>query len=161
MKERATTRMPTSVIINTEIASKVDQQFQPLLPKTPSMARTIQVDIHIKLIFDFRFRNFLFFPTCTKHHFMCCYYVLQRARRRHLPAEPATIQDIKLEGPWTKSTGGEDWIICQPSDGTDMVIISTPSNIRHLAAARTWYQDGTFDSAPSPQFKQVCLSFTK
>ena len=81
---------------------------------------------------------------------------IQRSRRRHLPPLPESAGDLILEGPWTRSAAGEEWLVLSPTPGDDepMLIIATPGNLRYLAAANTWYADGTFSVAPK-LFAQV------
>ena len=67
------------------------------------------------------------------------------------PPAPKSITDIKLDGPWSKSHSGEDWVICDPStshDDNPMIILSTVNNLRLLAAASAWYGDDTYNTAP-------------
>ena len=82
----------------------------------------------------------------------------QRARRKHLPASPASPLAIELDGVYGKTEGGEPWVLTKPSDQeAGILVLATTSNLRHLTSCTLWFQDGTFDVAPA-MFDQVKIN---
>ena len=56
--------------------------------------------------------------------------------------------DINLPEEYQKTYSGQDFILHAENDNKFM-IFATLDNLRHLAAADTYYGDGTFNSCPS------------
>ena len=69
----------------------------------------------------------------------------QRIRRKNLPPESESVQDLKLEGKWCQ-VNGEDWVIHENTQGDHpCIILATKANIRYLRQSSVWYGDGTFE----------------
>ena len=71
---------------------------------------------------------------------------MHRARQEVMPPVPATRQDIILEGEWTETCTGTNFLLHKDEE---LVIFSTDDNLRQLAQSSTIFMDGTFKSTPS------------
>ena len=83
---------------------------------------------------------------------------VKRFIRRHVqtgrPKDPASSQELLIEGTEWELTGGEQpeqFLIYDsgPEDVNRIIIFGTELCLRKLADARTWYMDGTFKVAPA------------
>jgi len=82
---------------------------------------------------------------------------LRRQKRKALPAEPAELKDLQVDGEWAMTGGPNDTSAQRPfliyDSGADradrIVVFSSPEQLRHLALADTWFMDGTFSTAPN------------
>ena len=74
-----------------------------------------------------------------------CKSQMNRARRRTLPTLPQTRADVHLEGEWSRTKRGDDFVVHQDEE---MVIFSTTENLERLAGSDTIFIDGTFKIAP-------------
>ena len=84
---------------------------------------------------------------------------IQRERRRHLPAAPKTVEEIKLEGHWRETHAGEDWVIFEEmTDDGKILMFSTAENLQKLSSSSAWFGDGTFSVTP-PLFYQFFTIF--
>ena len=69
-------------------------------------------------------------------------------RRMRLPPLPSSRANICLEGEWTKTASGDDFLIADDGDDDKVLIFATDDNIRQLCRADTVYGDGTFQTCP-------------
>ena len=67
-------------------------------------------------------------------------------RRKKFPPLPQNRSEVNLQGEWSLTSTGEDFIV---SHQEDIIIFSTDSNLRRLASADTLYMDDTFEMCPS------------
>lgn len=74
---------------------------------------------------------------------------LYHQRSLSRPALPKTTADINLQDKWCTTTAGEQFLLPDDNIHPRMLIFSTTSNLRHLAAADTIFCDGTFYACPS------------
>ena len=63
-------------------------------------------------------------------------------------------QHIILEGPWTQTTTGEEFLLFDDGDNNRIITFGTSQNLIDLANAETLCCDGTFYTCPS-QFQQT------
>lgn len=90
---------------------------------------------------------------------------LRRERSRHMPRDPANIEDIIIEGQWS-TTGqgglGEIFLLHDNGIGSDerVIVFATRNNLRYLCEADTWFVDGNFAMAPR-HFAQVYVLLAK
>jgi hypothetical protein len=79
---------------------------------------------------------------------------LYRSRAKRLPGVPHTRAEVNLEGEWTQTIDGRDYVLA--NDGIDdrLIIFGTMQNLRLLCHAATIFMDGTFKMAPE-MFCQV------
>ena len=85
---------------------------------------------------------------------------LRRQKRAILPADPLTLEDLKLDGKWTM-TGGlnpQTFLINDSvfGDSDRLIMFSSPKQLRHLALADTGLMDGTFSVSPK-HFTQLYI----
>lgn len=75
------------------------------------------------------------------------------ARRRHLPKNPTTVQDIDLVGfqPQLLLPSGESFVLDDTGneDPNRMLILGSNDGLRRLAGSAQWHIDGTFRIVPS------------
>ena len=65
-------------------------------------------------------------------------------RRKNLPPESESAQDLKLEGKWCQ-VDGEDWVIHENTQGDHpCIILATKVNIRYLRQSSVWYGEKIF-----------------
>ncbi len=74
---------------------------------------------------------------------------LYRQRAKLVPILPKNRQDIHLEGKWTQTTTGEQFLLVDDGDEQRVLIFATRDNLMELSASSTWYMDGTFYASPS------------
>ena len=92
---------------------------------------------------------------------------IKRATRRQkgkkFPADAKSISDFVIKEDWVRTNGddGEKFLIFDSGNILGkkesierVVIFATPTTLQHLAAAKSWYMDGTFKTAPSKLFTQ-------
>jgi len=88
--------------------------------------------------------------------FYSCKTALYHSRSKTLPKLPATRTDIDLQGEWTETMTGQNFLLCD--DNNDMneriIVFATDDNLRNLGASTVVIGDGTFYSSPK-QFSQV------
>ena len=70
---------------------------------------------------------------------------LYRHRRKRLPPMPATIDDVSLTGEWSKTLGGQRFLV---KSEDNVHVLATNDNIKLLAESEELYMDGTFKSSP-------------
>ncbi|XP_062591979.1 uncharacterized protein LOC134253475 [Saccostrea cucullata] len=75
---------------------------------------------------------------------------LYRARRKQTPPLPKTLTDIKLEGKWTETETGQQFLLLDDTFlNTRIITYATTDNLGDLAASETFFCDGTFYTCPS------------
>ncbi len=79
---------------------------------------------------------------------------LYDARRSRIPKIPHSKADISLEGEWTTTVDGREFVIANDREEDRLLIFGTTQNLRHLCAADTIFMDGTFKAAPE-MYQQV------
>jgi hypothetical protein len=72
---------------------------------------------------------------------------MYRQRQKHMPPLPSIRSDIKIPEIFKQTLAGEDFVIDCTADN-DLIIIGSPSNLKHLYQAKIVTMDGTFDGAP-------------
>ncbi|VDH96256.1 Hypothetical predicted protein [Mytilus galloprovincialis] len=82
-----------------------------------------------------------------------CKSSLYRQRNTELPRQPATRQDIDLQGEW-RETSGQNFVLSEDGDINKILVFGTSDNLRHLSQANTIFADGTFYASPV-LFKQL------
>ncbi|KRX70386.1 hypothetical protein T06_14717 [Trichinella sp. T6] len=68
-------------------------------------------------------------------------------RAKRFPRLPEHRHDLVLADQFKTTKSGEDFLLCQ-SNSRHILIFATGTNIRLLAACRTWGMDGTFKIVP-------------
>ena len=81
---------------------------------------------------------------------------LQRQRSSLLPPIPETIDNVLVEGEWTRTWRGRDFLSHQDNDW-GILVFGTSRNFARLERCQDVYIDGTFKTAPHPytQFMTV------
>lgn len=74
---------------------------------------------------------------------------LYRARRKQTPKLPTTTTDIQLEGKWTQTTTGQQFLLFDDTQGPRIIAFATTENLTHLSTSDRIYCDGTFYTCPS------------
>lgn len=70
-----------------------------------------------------------------------CKSTLYRQRGKEIPKLPISPQNIVLEGKWTRTNAGDNFLMADDGEDSRIVIFGIDSNINYLAAG---YMDGTF-----------------
>ncbi|XP_071150903.1 uncharacterized protein [Mytilus edulis] len=86
--------------------------------------------------------------------FTACKSSLYRQRNTELPRQPATRQDIDLQGEWRETSTGQNFVLSEDGDINKILVFGTSDNLRHLSQANTIFADGTFYASPV-LFKQL------
>ena len=75
-----------------------------------------------------------------------CRSSLYRNRAKQLPKLPVTQNDINLDGPWSESSAGDRFLLCDDTDdlGARLLVFVTDDNLQKLSSAPVLYGDGTF-----------------
>lgn len=86
--------------------------------------------IHSYKIYEPNFHITSLFPTiyACKSTFYC-------QRGKEIPKLPISPQDIVLEGKWTRSNAGDNFLVADDGKDSRIVIFGTNSNINYLAAS--------------------------
>ena len=84
--------------------------------------------------------------------------IIRNVQRGVLPKDPATLQELTIDGEWSQTSREEPFLIHDSGPGSHNMVIVFASEIglRHLATKDTWYMDGTFKVAPK-LFEQVYI----
>ena len=71
---------------------------------------------------------------------------IRNTQRAHLPKEPKTIDDFALDGEWTKTKGGQQFLIHDSGSEVEkrVIVYASDEGLRHLATNSSWYMDGNF-----------------
>lgn len=69
--------------------------------------------------------------------------MLYNARLSQTPRLPKTIQDVTLEGKWTKTTTGEEFLLIDDGDQSRIITFASTDNLIDLCNAGTLFCDGT------------------
>ena len=77
-----------------------------------------------------------------------CKSQFYRERSKDRPVLPKRRQDIRLEGEWTETSAGEQFLLIDEGEENRMLVFATQTNLEHLCNARTIYADGTFYTCP-------------
>jgi len=88
--------------------------------------------------------------------FYSCKTALYHSRSKTLPKLPATRTDIDLQGEWTETLAGQNFLICDDNNDRNerIIIFATDDNLRKLSASTIVIGDGTFYTSPK-QFTQL------
>lgn len=78
---------------------------------------------------------------------------MQRARSATLPAIPANLDDVHVQGIWSETWAQERFLLHVDNDW-GILVFATDENLQRLRQCRTVYMDGTFKSCPRP-YNQV------
>ena len=70
---------------------------------------------------------------------------LYRSRQAKFPPLPQRREDINLEGEWSQTTTGRNFLV---HSGEDIIIFSTEDNLRKTSSAKCLFMDGTFEMCP-------------
>ena len=70
---------------------------------------------------------------------------LYRSRQKKFPTLPRRREDINLDGEWSQTQTGENFVAHHVDD---MIIFTTDENLRRLSSAKTLFMDGTFEMCP-------------
>ncbi|CAG0900554.1 unnamed protein product [Darwinula stevensoni] len=69
-------------------------------------------------------------------------------KRTEIPELPPTVADFQVDGSYSCTTEGVDWLIHDHvHNALRMMIFATPKNLEYLHHATTWHGDGTFGIA--------------
>ncbi|XP_060070749.1 uncharacterized protein LOC132550676 [Ylistrum balloti] len=71
-----------------------------------------------------------------------------RSRKKTLSPIPNTRPEVQLEGKFTQTTSGEQFLQANDGDNDKILIFTTDENLVHLCSAEIVYCDGTFYTAP-------------
>lgn len=76
--------------------------------------------------------------------------ILKRQRSQDIPKLPQNQRDVTLDGPWSKTIGGDRFLLQTPViSENEMIVYATDSSLLRLADCKTIYLDGTFQTCPS------------
>ena len=78
---------------------------------------------------------------------------LKRKKTQNVPPIPATIDDVRFNGPWKETWDGQNNLM-HLDNNWGIAIFGTRKQTKMLRRAKTLYVDGTFRSAPHP-YKQI------
>lgn len=81
--------------------------------------------------------------------FQSCKDQFYNQRHKTLPALPTSLADLQLQGEWTETTTGQQFLLADDNTNGRILLFSTQQNLTHLAAADTVYGDGTFHVCPA------------
>ena len=74
---------------------------------------------------------------------------LYKNRLNCFPKLPTKIEDIKIEGEWSKTVNKEDFLVSQVKNKKDSAIIfCSKIGLEILSKAKRWHSDGTFETSP-------------
>ena len=73
-----------------------------------------------------------------------CKSQLYRERSKDRPVLPKRRQDIRLEGEWTETSAGEQFLLIDEGEENRMLVFATQTNLEHLCNARTIYVKACF-----------------
>ncbi|CAG2211700.1 unnamed protein product [Mytilus edulis] len=85
--------------------------------------------------------------------FPSCKNTMYNKRKKNLPVLPKTVDQINIDGIWTRTTKGDPFLLTDDNTVGRMLIFSTQKNLTHLSAADIIYGDGTFYTCPSLFFQ--------
>ena len=74
--------------------------------------------------------------------FMSLKSSLYRNRHSRLPPLLKTRDEIRVEGDWTKTLTGENFLLCDDGDSNKILIFGTQENLLKLSGLNTIYVDG-------------------
>ncbi|WAR15649.1 hypothetical protein MAR_005754, partial [Mya arenaria] len=74
---------------------------------------------------------------------------LYKERSKLRPVLPTSTANIQLEGEWTQTTAGGEFLQINIDETNKMLVVATRTGLQHLCAANTIYADGTFYTCPS------------
>jgi hypothetical protein len=77
-----------------------------------------------------------------------CRSTAYRHRRQRIPPLPQTRENIILEGEWTETIGGDNFIIANDGEAEKLLIFGSVDGLLKAARAQTLYMDGTLYVAP-------------
>ncbi len=81
-------------------------------------------------------------------------YSLYLSRSKRIPRIPHTREDVHLDGEWTETLDGRNFVLVNDGDAERMIIFATQQNVRLLCDVDALFMDGTFKMAPE-MFHQV------
>lgn len=81
--------------------------------------------------------------------FQTCKTALYKERSKLRPVLPTSTANIQLEGEWTQTTAGGEFLQINIDENNKMLVFATRTGLQHLCAANTIYADGTFYTCPS------------
>ena len=77
---------------------------------------------------------------------------VQRQRTKLIPMEPASIEDLVIDGEWAETANDtpQRFLIHDNGQNADsrIIVFASPTALRNLAHADTWMMDGNFAMAP-------------
>nr|XP_054757171.1 uncharacterized protein LOC129263283 [Lytechinus pictus] len=82
--------------------------------------------------------------------------ILDRERRRDLPPVPRNIEDVRVEGEWTRTWNGLDFLSLV-DNANGLLVFVTLSCLHILAEVSVVFIDGTFKTVPRPYTQLVTL----
>ena len=68
--------------------------------------------------------------------------------RERTSTTPKSIEEFKLEGPWTQTKNGDNFILANDGSSDRILLIGTDDNLRKCCAAQKVFCDGAFYSSP-------------
>jgi hypothetical protein len=81
---------------------------------------------------------------------------VQRYRAQYMPAIPAVIEDVEIDGQWRKTWKKERFLIKLDNDW-GIAVFTTRRMLTAMQAAQCLYLDGTFCTAPRPYMQMVTI----
>lgn len=75
--------------------------------------------------------------------------ILYRQRSRLLSNLPKSTNDIDLQGQWTQTSAGQQFLLADESNGPRILVFATQKNLQFLADNNTLFGDGTFFTCPT------------
>ena len=75
--------------------------------------------------------------------------IMGRERRSHVPPTPASIQDVVIDGEWTKTWSGAQFLLHLDNDW-GVAVFATEENLQRLQKCKDIYMDGTFRTCQAP-----------
>ncbi|KAL5010473.1 hypothetical protein ScPMuIL_012778 [Solemya velum] len=67
--------------------------------------------------------------------FLSCKDQFNNQRLKTLPALPTSLADLQLQGEWTETTTGQQFLLADDNTNGRILLFSTQQNLTHLAAA--------------------------
>jgi hypothetical protein len=81
-------------------------------------------------------------------NFQACSSSVYCARRRRFPVLPQRRQDIVLEGQWSQTADGQDFVLANDGEVDKLLIFGTIEGLMQVCRANTVYMDGTLYAVP-------------
>src|SRR5690606_34190195 len=88
-----------------------------------------------------------------------CHTILYRERRRHLPPNPKTADEINVVEQFAHTLSGENFLQADDSTtGHRILVFSSETSLKRICCSSTCFGDGTFKSCPAIFYQLYIIS---